>query len=183
MKWFTSDTHWGHANILKYDQRPFASIEEHDDVLIKNWNAVVHPGDTVYHLGDVAWHTKERDIDPLLHSLNGTKFLILGNHDAGHVGKSRIWAQVAPYLEVSEATQKIVLFHYRMVVWNRSHYGSWALHGHSHGTLPVNLQAKTFDVGTMIWGYRPISVDEVAKEMERHTFVPVDQHGLNEVNR
>ena len=50
MKWFTSDTHWGHANILKYDNRPFATIDEHDEELVRRWNAVVAPGDVVYHL-------------------------------------------------------------------------------------------------------------------------------------
>ena len=42
MKWFTSDTHWGHANILKYDNRPFATIDEHDEELVRRWNAVVY---------------------------------------------------------------------------------------------------------------------------------------------
>lgn len=183
MIWFTSDTHFGHANILKYDQRPFATIAYHDEVLIKNWNQVVGKGDVVYHLGDVAWHTKQQDIDDLLGQLNGTKILILGNHDAKSVAKSKHWAKVTPYEEVTYMEQRIVLFHYRMVVWNRSHHGSWALHGHSHGTLPVNLEAKTFDVGTMCWNYYPISFDQVVEEMKRHTFVPVDQHGINVVKR
>lgn len=178
MLWFTSDTHFGHANILKYDKRPFSTIAEHDESLIERWNAHVRKGDVVYHLGDVAWHTKQADIDVLLSRLNGTKILILGNHDSKHIAKSPRWAKVTPYEEVSASGQKVCLFHYRMVVWNRSHHGSWALHGHSHGSLPVNLQAKTFDVGTMCWDYRPISFDEVAKEMEKHTFVPVDAHGL-----
>lgn len=176
MNWFTSDTHFGHANILKYDHRPFASITEHDEALIQNWNAVVSPGDVVYHLGDVAWHRHVPDIDLLLGRLHGTKILILGNHDEKTVARSKGWAKVTPYHEISVNGQKICLFHYRMVVWNRSHHGSWALHGHSHGTLPDNLQAKTFDVGTMCWGYRPISYEEVSEEMQRHSFVPVDAH-------
>jgi len=179
MKWFTSDTHWGHANILKYDSRPFATIEEHDEELVRRWNTVVSPGDVVYHLGDVAWHKKAIDTDILLARLHGTKILITGNHDKGHVEKSKGWAKVVPYFEISENGQKIVLFHYRMVVWNGSHHGSWALHGHSHGTLPITLTAKTFDVGTMCWSYAPISYDEVASEMSKRTFVPVDQHGAN----
>lgn len=180
MKWFTSDTHFGHANIIRYDQRPFASIEEHDEALVANWNAVVSPGDVVYHLGDFAWHGRVPDVDLLLGLLHGTKILILGNHDEKTVSRAKGWAKVTPYLEISEGGQKIILFHYRLVVWNRSHHGSWALHGHSHGSLPVNLEAKTFDVGTMLWGYRPISFEEVAKEMERHTFVPVDGHGRSQ---
>lgn len=176
MHWFTSDTHFGHAKVLGYDSRPFATIEEHDEALIANWNAVVSPGDVVYHLGDVAWHHDVADMDVLLARLHGTKILILGNHDAKTVSKAKRWAKVTPYHEITINGQKIVLFHYRMVVWNCSHYGSWALHGHSHGTLPQNLNAKTFDVGTMCWNYRPISYDEVAHQMQQHKFTPVDHH-------
>lgn len=175
--WFTSDTHWGHTNIIKYDNRPFASVYEHDEALITNWNAVVNPGDVVYHLGDVAWHRNVIDVECLLRKLHGTKILIQGNHDEKTVTKAKGWAKVCYYHEITVNGQKIVLFHYRMVVWNRSHHGSWALHGHSHGTLPVTTTAKTFDVGTMCWNYRPICFDEVAKEMDKRSFVPVDAHG------
>lgn len=178
MIWFTSDTHFGHANIIKYDGRPFSSIKEHDETLVRNWNSVVAPGDVVYHLGDVCWHHREIDIVALLASLHGTKILIKGNHDRSnkHVLRSTQWAKVCDYEEITYRDQRIVLFHYRMVVWNRSHHGAWALHGHSHGSLPINLAAKTFDVGTMCWGYMPISFDQVAKEMSRHSYVPVDGH-------
>jgi len=175
-KWFTSDTHFGHANIIRYDNRPFSSIEEHDEALIQNWNRHVKPGDVVYHMGDVAWHRDVGNVDLLLARLCGTKILILGNHDEKTVARARGWSSVVPYKEISISGQKICLFHYRMVVWNRSHHGSWALHGHSHGTLPVTYTAKTFDVGTMCWGYRPISYDEVAVEMAKHSFLPVDCH-------
>lgn len=177
MIWFTSDTHFGHANILKYDNRPFRSIEEHDEELIRRWNVCVAPGDTVYHLGDVAWHNKQVDVEALLKRLHGTKILVAGNHDQKAVLKADGWAKVTPYHEVSVGPQKIILFHYRMVVWNRSHHGSWALHGHSHGTLPITLTAKTLDVGTMCWAYAPVSFDELSTEMLKRTFVPVDQHG------
>jgi calcineurin-like phosphoesterase family protein len=176
--WFTSDTHFGHAKILIHDKRPYPDIETHDQALIDNWNKVVSPGDVVYHLGDVAWHTRDEKIELLLGSLNGTLILIMGNHD--HANKKIIrhkrWAKVCDYLEVTISGQPIILYHYRMVIWNRAHYGSWALHGHSHGSLPVNLHAKTFDVGTMCWDYTPISFEQVAIEMAKHTFKPVDGH-------
>jgi calcineurin-like phosphoesterase family protein len=178
VEWFTSDTHFGHAAVIKYDNRPFTSIEEHDEALITRWNSVVHPGDVVRHLGDVAWHHKELDIDILLARLNGTKILITGNHDRTNkaVLRSKQWAKVCDYDEINIRGQRIILFHYRMVVWNGSYHGTWALHGHSHGSLPVNLEARTFDVGTMCWNYYPISFDMVREEMAKHTFIPVDGH-------
>lgn len=176
MKWFTSDTHFGHANVIKHDCRPFLTIDEHDAQLIENWNKVVKPGDCVYHLGDFSWHRKVVDVDKVLGQLNGTKHLVKGNHDEKTVTRSGLWASVHNYHEISEQGQKIVLFHYRMVVWNRSHHGSWALHGHSHGTLPVLTDRKTFDVGTMLWQYRPISLDEVREEMNKRSNSHVDGH-------
>ncbi len=177
MIWFTSDTHFGHANIIKYDRRPFSDIVEHDNELIRRWNVVVGKGDVVYHLGDFSWHNKEAEADNILVQLNGTKILVYGNHDSKAVKRCAAWTKVTPYEEVTYQEQKICLFHYRMVVWNRSHHGSWALHGHSHGSLPVNYQAKTLDVGTMCWAYAPVSFNEIAEAMKAHTFTPVDQHG------
>lgn len=73
-----SDTHFGHANIMGYCQRPFATVEEMDEAMIANWNAVVRPQDKVYHLGDVAI---KRESLSKVRRLNGHKYLIAGNHD------------------------------------------------------------------------------------------------------
>ena len=58
--WFTSDTHWGHAGILKESMHcrrdlVFSSVEEMDETMIANWNSVVGPKDEVWHLGDFAY--------------------------------------------------------------------------------------------------------------------------------
>jgi calcineurin-like phosphoesterase family protein len=82
--WFISDTHFGHANIITFEDqqgrriRPFASVEEMDELLVKNWNARVGQYDRVYHLGDVVINRKRL---PILDRLNGKKVLIKGNHD------------------------------------------------------------------------------------------------------
>ncbi len=75
-----SDTHFGHFNILKFENahRPFSNIDEHDECLIDKWNAVVRHNDVVWHLGDVLFGKHKF---PLLERLNGTKHLVLGNHD------------------------------------------------------------------------------------------------------
>ena len=82
---FISDTHFGHANMLKflnYDgtrMRPFDSVEELDELMIQNWNEMVKPGDKIYHLGDVFY--KSSNPEQIMNRLNGDKVLIKGNHD------------------------------------------------------------------------------------------------------
>lgn len=71
---------FSHANILRLSNRPFRSIEEHDETLIANWNSVVSPEDTVWHLGDVNLGKFDESIE-LVRRLNGHKHLVSGNHD------------------------------------------------------------------------------------------------------
>lgn len=80
MRFFISDTHFGHANIIRFCDRPFGSVEEMNETLIHNWNNVVGEDDTVYHLGDVALG-KWAEWDGILSQLNGYKVLVVGNHE------------------------------------------------------------------------------------------------------
>ena len=75
-----SDTHFGHANIIKYCDRPFNDADQMDSMLIKNWNEIITPDDIVWHLGDFALKNKEKTIN-YFRRLNGRKMLVLGNHD------------------------------------------------------------------------------------------------------
>ncbi len=155
---FTSDTHLGHANIIKYCKRPFDSVELMDEAIISNWNNTVKNNDTVYHLGDFCFGSAERYLD----RLNGTIMMVRGNHDKaildvyGH--------QAMPYKRiVSINGQYIVLSHFAMRVWDKSHFNSWHLYGHSHGALPSC--GKSFDVGVDAWNYYPISFEQVKRQM------------------
>ena len=85
--WVTSDTHFNHANIIKYCNRPFSSVEEMNEPIIANWNKVVSQGDTVYHLGDFALGNKSL-IPDFLERLNGHISFIMGNHDNLDIMKS-----------------------------------------------------------------------------------------------
>ena len=75
-----SDTHFNHANIIKYCSRPFESIEQMNEELIKRWNNTVAKDDIVYHLGDFAFGSKEQ-LKEILGRLNGRVRLVMGNHD------------------------------------------------------------------------------------------------------
>lgn len=188
---FTSDTHFGHANIIKYCKRPFDSVEDMDNTLIHNWNAIVRPEDTVYHLGDFA--VGGGPAAPYLRRLNGTIYFCLGNHDKrlrfikayldielelqSYLNDDKVKLGI-PYLrEVTVEKQEIVLCHYAMKVWNGSHKGHWQLYGHSHGTLPDDPNALSCDVGVDCWNYFPVSMDQLQAKMKTKTYKPVDHHG------
>lgn len=107
---FTSDTHFGHANIIKYCNRPFASVEEMNEGIIQKWNAVVSPGDVVYHLGDFAMGHK--DNVNIRKRLNGKVILVKGNHDkkdAVHLAAG--FDEIHRRLEIEVEGYKLYLAH------------------------------------------------------------------------
>jgi calcineurin-like phosphoesterase family protein len=192
---FTSDTHFGHANIIKYCNRPFASVEEMDNILIHNWNSVVRPEDTVYHLGDFA--VGGGPAAPYLRRLNGTIYFCLGNHDKRlrfikayldielelqdhfaeiYLNDDKVKFGIPNLREVTVEKQDIVLCHYAMKVWNGSHKGSWQLYGHSHGTLPDDPNSLSCDVGVDCWNYFPVSMEQLRDKMKTKTYKSVDHH-------
>lgn len=173
--YFTSDTHLGHANIIKHAKRPFASVEEMDEALIRNWNTVVKPGDTVYHLGDFSWGAT--DAATYLRRLNGNIHIVFGNHDKPVRKIAHLFKSAQDLLEVSVEAQRITLCHYAMRVWNKSHHGAWQLYGHSHGSLPDNPNALSCDVGVDCWSYTPVSMAQLRRKMQSKEFKAIDHHG------
>ena len=154
-----------------------------NEALIKNWNSVVRPEDTVYHLGDFAFYKDQRKTINVLRRLNGNKILIRGNHDKYlEQDVLNMFGSVHSYYELKVpdrdvGKQMIILCHYAMRVWNKSHHGSWMLYGHSHGTLPDDPNSLSFDAGSDCHGYTPISYEQVKKIMSKKTFKPIDHHG------
>lgn len=143
--WFTSDTHFRHQNILIhcYETRSqFTDIHDHDETIIKACNAVVKPDDYLIHLGDFSWCSPNVAIG-LRQTLTGNVVLIAGNHDRKLLEYQPFieeFTYVTQRLEVRvmdpdlDGGQLVVLDHYPMLSWNSSAYGSWMLHGHTHGT-------------------------------------------------
>jgi calcineurin-like phosphoesterase family protein len=202
---FTSDTHFGHANIIAYSQRPQFDLNDFtpserwisenvkrkrarqmDDFLITEWNKVVTNDDEVYHLGDFCFGTSE-DALRYLNALNFKRLnFIWGNHDKAM--KDIYNRNKQPHgfyfagdmAEVDIAGQTIVLNHYKMAVWNRSHHGAWHLYGHSHGSAPNSPHDLSFDVGVDCTGYKPLSFEEVRERMSKKLWKPIDYHGAKE---
>ncbi len=161
MIWFTSDTHFGHAKIIEYCNRPFNSSIEMNEHLIARWNGVVAPDDTVIHLGDFGLG-RAATLQAIFEQLNGEKILVRGNHDKQDVLKLG-WREVVPYMEMKIDGHFVVLSHYAFRVWNKSHRGSINLYGHSHNGLPDNSQQ--LDVGVDCWNFTPVSFTQILERL------------------
>jgi len=168
MIWFTSDTHFGHANIIKYCGRPFDCKKEHDETLINNWNSVVKKGDTVYHLGDFGFGSPDWLLK-IANRLSGQIHFIKGNHDKPTT-LDLLSIRFATIKEVSVINPKIndrkktiILSHYAHRTWFKSNHGSWHLFGHSHNNMPPH--GLSFDVGVDCWNFFPISLEQVEKKI------------------
>lgn len=171
--WFTADTHFGHKKICELAHRPFVSIEEHDEALIANWNALVQPRDTVYHLGDFGLAKRDYLLE-VRKRLNGDICIVLGNHDS-EIEKPAVRDQFhfvkdlyffKQRVEGREEKVRIHLCHYPMVHWCESNYGTWHLHGHCHGELPDDPTLLRMDIGVDCRAYQPVSLEVVILNME-----------------
>ena len=174
----TADHHFGHANIIKYCKRPFLSAGEMDHAMIAAWNLMVSPDDTVYHLGDF---TLTDSLSPWIHALNFARlYIVPGGHDYRWLAKfdqslgNRVQI-LSPLVTLEfpsgeKHPKVVVLCHYPMLSWDRSHYGSLHIHGHSHGTIanshsgdtqlpPGKKQGRRMDVGVDCWDFMPVALD------------------------
>lgn len=158
---FTADTHFGHANVIRHCARPFEDVHAMNLALTQTWNAAVRPGDVVYHLGDFAYRLKG-DLGALFARLNGEKHLIAGNHD-GQPTTALPWASVRDIAHVVVEGQRMSLCHYPLASWPHLQRGAIHLYGHVHGRVPATGHAC--DVGVDAWAMRPVSLDEIRARM------------------
>jgi len=173
MYFFTADEHYYHANIIRYCNRPFKNVEEMNEALIDNHNSIVESGDTVVHAGDFTLLKDRKKIQQhLIDRLNGNHIFLRGSHDYWLSRKHsiQIW-------EHNLAGQFVVVCHYALRVWARSHYNSWHLFAHSHGGLdPIG---KSWDIGVDTNNFFPYSLDQINDIMkdrpDNPNLIPPDQ--------
>lgn len=169
--WFTSDLHFWHKNICKYCNRPYESVEEMNEAIIQNWNAVVKDDDIVFVLGDLGFCGIEKLRD-LLSQLKGKIFLIQGNHDSDKVvNKLYEESLIKDYFKLLEVTiindeecpnQQLTLCHFPMIDWYNKEKGAWMVHGHQH-QLPETPSCSVmhWDVGLDKNHMTPISFEQL----------------------
>lgn len=177
----TADTHFGHANICVFNNRdgsplrPWDSVAEMDEEMVKRWNETVGPNDKVYHLGDVVINRKALTI---LDRLNGDKVLIKGNHDIFKLTDyTKYFRDVRGY----HVMNGCVLSHIPVHKDSIARFGT-NIHGHLHANRvrkPCGVDAKTgeilystdidvdyFCVSVEHTDYRPISFEDVLQQIK-----------------
>lgn len=164
---FTSDTHFDHFNILSYCARNFNNIHDMNENFIHEWNEIVTPEDTIFHIGDVALGMGSERFDALMSRLNGTKHLIVGNHDGGWVKRSIHWESVSKNMVLTISGFDIQLNHRpdfdKFRDWDIFLYGhTHSRLEHTHNTLDVGVDSAFKYFGK----YRPMSIDDVVDIME-----------------
>lgn len=173
---YISDTHFGHAHIIRYDNRPFMNATEMEETIIERWNEVVGDKDTVYILGDFSWYKEEQTLG-ILNRLAGKKVLIKGNHDRISPRVAKKFIKVCDYLEIKDNGRKVILSHYPMPFWNGQFRDSVHLYGHVHNSHQWNvceslcrelrqlqdIPMRMYNVGCMMeWiNYTPCTLDEI----------------------
>lgn len=134
---FISDMHFGHQNILKFDNRPWSSAEEMEEGLVNNWNSVVSNEDHVYHLGDFCWG-KTPEYIRIIKRLNGNIHLIAGNHEVGQSKElMKVIVDYKDYLDFTDSTTgyKIICSHYPMLFYKHdADANTFMFCGHLHKT-------------------------------------------------
>ena len=166
--WFTSDSHFYHANIIKYCNRPFASVEEMNEKLIENWNSVVGKDDIVWCLGDFCLGPdQKKHIPELVSKLNGRINLILGNHDHNSVkfyydaGFNRVYDRKVIINDF------VILTHAPLMFLN-DNTPFFQVFGHVHCSELYPTFAKTgCCVCVERHDYKPISWKKIQAEYER----------------
>ncbi|MCI8273292.1 MAG: hydrolase [Clostridia bacterium] len=161
----TSDLHFGHKNIIKYENRPHNTIEEMDKDLISKWNSVVKENDTVYILGDFSWYKGEQT-NEILKQLNGRKTLIVGNHDEIFLKDKKfdksLFEEIIMYKQVKHNKKVFVLFHYPIAEYNGKMNGYIHLYGHIHSMnleLEKELGELCHNVGVDRNNYTPVNIE------------------------
>ena len=172
MIFFVSDLHFGHESVLRLCDRPFPTVDEMDEYLIKSWNGVVHRHDQVYILGDLIFRSAKPP-EYYLERLRGEKHLIIGNHDKSwmdDVDLSKYFKSVQWMTVVNTGNGKATLCHFPTM----DYVGKYMIHGHVHakadlleywGYLKGN--EALLNAGVDVNGYKPVLIDELIENNRR----------------
>lgn len=168
--WITSDTHWGHQNIMKFcpvSRARFRNeVDYMNEAMVREWNDLIEPADLVYILGDVAFLPAQKAAE-YMKRCNGTKILVEGNHDRKALNDPtfrKCFKEVHKYLDINYNGTKVVMFHYPIAEWDQMHRGAVHFHGHLHGGTSGMEKFRCRDMGMDATGMIAISMEDAIKD-------------------
>ena len=175
MNLYISDLHFGHANAVLFDHRPFADVDEMDRVMIKWWNSRVSPEDNVYILGDFCYRNSN-PAEWYLRQLRGHKHLVIGNHDEATLKNEKAMAyfeSVDKMMHVSDNGQQICLCHFPIAEWNGYYKGHWHIYGHIHNKREetyeiMRKKERALNAAACLNNYTPVSMNELIRNNEAY---------------
>ena len=190
MKYYISDLHFGHKNVIKFDKRPFFSVDDMERTIIENWNNRVTNNDDVYILGDISWYDLKGTIR-VIKKLNGKLHLVKGNHDVycNEQEFRKLFVEIKDYIEIPNIringkTRKmtginagLVLCHYPIPCFKNNYRGWYHFHGHVHNSYDADVMdgakeelsvhykkpMNMYNVGCMLdyMDYTPRTIEEI----------------------
>lgn len=184
--WFTSDIHWGHSNILfKFcpETRQGEDINEMNRIIIRNWQNVVQPNDTVWLLGDIFFIKDENVAANILSQLPGRISLCYGNHDKLIRKSKRLqdyFESVQEWAEINVDGKQMILHHYPTYEWKNMHRGAYHGYGHIHsryGKTPhPHIPGRCIDLGIdsrpnkdmTLWSWKEVDSILSKREIRGH---------------
>jgi calcineurin-like phosphoesterase family protein len=160
---FTADPHFGHARIIGFCNRPFASVAEMDSHILTRMQAAMTPDDDLWMIGDFALGGPDRAgrIEGYLASIPGRKHLVRGNHDKPWMTQLSGWSSVHNLVEIVAGDTALTLCHYPMVTFPGARHGALQLFGHVHNNWCGSRNAV--NVGVDVWEFRPVSLAEIKR--------------------
>lgn len=168
--WFTGDWHLSHKNVLRLSNRPFETIEEHDEAIINNFNKFINTGDDVYILGDISFSQSYNTYKNIFSILNGNKYIIYGNHDNKNnlirCQKEGLITSVRESQILNIGSDTIHLYHYPLREWFNFHREGKHLHAHTHCNLDDYKQSV--DVGVDCWEMEPVEWSELKEYLKNN---------------
>jgi calcineurin-like phosphoesterase family protein len=183
---FSADQHFWHRNIIEYCHRPFASVEEMNEVLLDNLNSLVDVNDALWLIGDIVYGHPKRVTKEMAEAIIKrircqNIHLVTGSHDDELCAKlPHLFTSVSKLEELKVDGQELTLCHYAMRSWRKSHYGAYQLFGHHHGRLPSDPKLQQVDVGVDCWNFKPITLKEIREYMAANkTFTPITRRRDN----
>lgn len=180
MIFYMGDIHAGHGNSIRFDNRPWKTVEEMDEGLLRNINSRVTNDDTLVIAGDLTWYKGKKAYD-FIRRMNGKKILVRGNHDYEYKPEFiSLFEKVVDRLEIQDGDNHVVVSHYPEFFYKNQRYGWIHLYAHVHMGVDYKLCEKiaqeirdagipcrAYNIGCMLWNFFPVTLDEILAREEQ----------------